>query len=470
MKVALKSAKEYRRLRLKRLSMPADTIDSFLEARIPGSSKTIREKKEKKNKKKKKKSNDGSNKEDEVVIGEIVSDLQATSPKSFNCTKRTFRSSIVDAVFVPSKTRQHHKKTKNNKKKTMMINNNREKKENELRALLDRTGSYPERLRFVAWRWLLCLPNNVKAFEDLEKRGRHESLSSFESTYPIRDRRLQRRLLRLLSALAHWGVVESSFLASMIFPLAKVCGPDLRLSFELIVTMCMHWSRPLLVSLDEKKHDIEILHGLDACLSHHDKELWLLLRHFDVDVSVWALQPLQTIFAEIFQVQAWLQLWDFLITSWRRPEYFALVTLAFVTHCRASIVSRIEDEENGDEDAVRSDLVTMFREHRLDLSSSEKSVMSFCRRVVRLYETTPEHIVRKLWWGHKKRIELPFMNSTEDDETYIKYRPLREKDVVDGDDDDNDDDDDKMVVKEEEEGGCGGDGDVSLSLSAELLR
>ena len=84
MRVALKSAREYRHLRLKRLSMPKDTVDSFLVARVPGSSKPIRDDEEKKKKK-----NKVVNKDDEVVIGEIVSDLKASSPKSFNCTRRT---------------------------------------------------------------------------------------------------------------------------------------------------------------------------------------------------------------------------------------------------------------------------------------------------------------------------------------------------------------------------------------------
>ena len=86
MRIALKSAREYRHLRLKRLSMPKDTVDSFLVARVPGSSKPIRDDE----KKKKKKKNKVVNKDDDVVvIGEIVSDLKASSPKSFNCTRRT---------------------------------------------------------------------------------------------------------------------------------------------------------------------------------------------------------------------------------------------------------------------------------------------------------------------------------------------------------------------------------------------
>ena len=84
MRVALKSAREYRHLRLKRLSMPKDTVDSFLVARVPGSSKPIRDDEEKKKKKR------VVNKDDEVVIGEIVSDLKASSPKAFNCTRRTW--------------------------------------------------------------------------------------------------------------------------------------------------------------------------------------------------------------------------------------------------------------------------------------------------------------------------------------------------------------------------------------------
>ena len=123
-------------------------------------------------------------------------------------------------------------------------------------------------------------------------------------------------------------------------------------------------------------------------------------------------------------------------------------------------MSRIEEDD--DEDSVRRDLVNMFREHRSDLSASEKSMMSFCRRVVRLYETTPEHIVRKLWWGPSKHIQLPFENATEEDETYIEYRPLysrrRRKDDVEEDEeelDENLDDDEN---------------DASLSLSAELLK
>jgi hypothetical protein len=93
-------------------------------------------------------------------------------------------------------------------------------------SLLATNGQYPARYRTLVWRFLLRLPENATAYTNLVRMGVHHAYNDLQARYPMTDRRLQRRLKRCLSALAHWSPVfgELAFLPEFVFPFVKLFG------------------------------------------------------------------------------------------------------------------------------------------------------------------------------------------------------------------------------------------------------
>lgn len=77
----------------------------------------------------------------------------------------------------------------------------------KLKKFLRKYGQYPAEHRTLIWRVLLKLPENEKSFAGLAGRGVHDSYEHLYDQYPIRERRVFKRLQGLCSQLAHWNAV-----------------------------------------------------------------------------------------------------------------------------------------------------------------------------------------------------------------------------------------------------------------------
>jgi hypothetical protein len=77
--------------------------------------------------------------------------------------------------------------------------------------------SFPDQYRRLAWRFLLRLPSNTGAFDDLCARGVHPCWADLGTRYPVRDRRLMSRLTKAGGG----GITYASKIESM--PLVADC-------------------------------------------------------------------------------------------------------------------------------------------------------------------------------------------------------------------------------------------------------
>jgi len=208
-------------------------------------------------------------------------------------------------------------------------------------------------------------------------------------------------------------------LPAMAFPFAKVCGADQVLAFELFATVLMHLCPRFFE--DAPTPPLDLLAVLDECLEYHDGELWLHLRRCGVDVRTWAWQPLRTLFAEILPTSAWLQLWDHLLTFWRKPQMLLLTTIAFAIHCRNDLlaVPTARSIRLSSELSATIDLDRIFREHRRDLTRTQRSISNFCRTVGRLWTSTPKRLLRAM------RVVDPRRSNPEAIDVHAAQLPLK---------------------------------------------
>lgn len=135
----------------------------------------------------------------------------------------------------------------------------------KLKSLLRAQGEYPERYRLLIWRFLLRIPENRELYAALTQatsppffyrshpdvvhplsllqKGIHEAYVKLDERYPLKERRLFRRLQRILSCLAHWSPLfsEVEFLPSMVFPFVRLFPADDAVVFEIVCTLLLNW-------------------------------------------------------------------------------------------------------------------------------------------------------------------------------------------------------------------------------------
>lgn len=95
-----------------------------------------------------------------------------------------------------------------------------------LRSFIRLRGCLPSDHRVTGWKYLLRLPGNSTAFHDLVSRGPHPRVANLASMYPVYNRRLYRKTVVLMSALAHWSPIwaEAEFTLPWLFPFVLLFG------------------------------------------------------------------------------------------------------------------------------------------------------------------------------------------------------------------------------------------------------
>jgi hypothetical protein len=59
----------------------------------------------------------------------------------------------------------------------------------KLSKIIDKYGEYPTRYRTSIWEYLLQLPSNVVAYQNLVNKGTHPCATTLFQTFPIKNRR-----------------------------------------------------------------------------------------------------------------------------------------------------------------------------------------------------------------------------------------------------------------------------------------
>lgn len=204
-------------------------------------------------------------------------------------------------------------------------------------------GSYPEQYRMFIWRSMLQLPENTQAFSALVKKGVHISYTSLLDKYPLKSRRLQRAMQKILSALAHWSPIfaEHDSLPGVVFPFVKLFQNNHLVCFEMVVTLLMNWSQHWFEFFPNPP--LGILGVIENVLSCRDKKLLHHFIKFKVTTQHYAWPLLQTLFTEVFTRAEWLKFFDHVFSN--KPMFLTYAVIAYCITCRGVLLRT----ESGDD-------------------------------------------------------------------------------------------------------------------------
>lgn len=96
-----------------------------------------------------------------------------------------------------------------------------------IRSTIRLRGGLTAKHRVTAWKYIFRLPGNSTSFYDFLAIGPHPAaVSSLATRYPLRDRKLFRKMAVLISALAHWSPIwaDAEFAMAWVFPFVVVFG------------------------------------------------------------------------------------------------------------------------------------------------------------------------------------------------------------------------------------------------------
>ena len=208
-----------------------------------------------------------------------------------------------------------------------------------LAKLLRTYGRYPSKYRLTVWKFLLNLPGNSKAFDNLCTRGIHPRFSDLELQWPVRDQRVLRNFRRILSALAHWSQVfaDLPYLPYLVFPFVMVFKSDTLGAFETVMSVLVHWSGDWFETYPHPP--IPQLACVERLLGHYDAELLEDLKSRAIDSRQYAWQMMRTLFSQVLTEDEWLVLFDHLFTHSDHPTLLLVAIAAYLVYFRSSIMS-----------------------------------------------------------------------------------------------------------------------------------
>jgi hypothetical protein len=213
---------------------------------------------------------------------------------------------------------------------------NRKRLESSLRSL----GKFPEKYRLLSWRFLLRLPKNEEAFRALVAKGTHPVFLNLEATYPLKNQRLLRRLIRVLSALTYWcpALGEVDYLPAFVYPFVKMSHANDLVAFEICLCLLLYFARDFFLTLPFAP--ISILNILEKQLEQLDPQLHDHLLKHDISPEIYGWNLLKTLFTEVLSEDEWVCLWDHLFTyGTEQPQILYTVVLAYLKYFRVALLS-----------------------------------------------------------------------------------------------------------------------------------
>lgn len=199
---------------------------------------------------------------------------------------------------------------------------------------INKYGKYPDTHRILIWRYLLSLPMNVLAYENLMRLGVHPAYKNLRKCYPIKSQRLFGRTQRLLSALAHWCPIlaEVDYLPALVYPFAKVIEHNDLILFETVMSVLVHWHNGVLSTFPQPP--VQLLQTVEECVMREDAELGMHMRStgFHPVQYVWPL--LQSMFSEVMPKSQWVIVMDHVFTLSEKPQLVLAVAAAYFLQLR----------------------------------------------------------------------------------------------------------------------------------------
>ena len=208
-----------------------------------------------------------------------------------------------------------------------------------LLKMLTKFGEYPDKYRSLIWRYLLSLPLNKMAYENLLRLGIHPAYQDLRKKYPIESQRLFCRTQRILSALGHWSpfMCEVDYLPGFVFPFVKMLEHDDLVLFETVVAIVMHWCQHWFAA--HPQPPVQLLQTVEDVVTHEDPELGTHFRKMGFHPVQYAWPLLQTMFSEVLPKSQWLVAMDHVLSFPQQPQLMFAIAAAYLLQLRSSLMT-----------------------------------------------------------------------------------------------------------------------------------
>ncbi|XP_055604947.1 TBC1 domain family member 31 [Uranotaenia lowii] len=224
---------------------------------------------------------------------------------------------------------------------------------NRLLPILKEFGEYPHKHRLLIWRTLLQLPMNIECLDRLLQQGYHPCVADYDRKFSQYELRTVRNMKKVVSGLASWAVVfaQCEFLPFFVYPFVRLYQNDSLACFETVATIllnqCQLWFEfaPL--------EPFNYLGLVENVLCELEPKLMSFYRERNISSRVYALTMMQTAFAENFDANQWVRVWDHVLSN---ETYFMVFFIAAYNAAHRSTIMSC---------ASANDVETFFREPSL---------------------------------------------------------------------------------------------------------
>jgi hypothetical protein len=212
----------------------------------------------------------------------------------------------------------------------------------KLEGMLRKFREYPAKYRKLIWRFILNLPLNKEAFQNILAKGVHPAFANLKEEYPIKPLSLYNKLLRMLSALAYWSpaFAQIQYLPQLIFPFTKILEYDDMISFEVIMSVIMQWCSSWFSSYPlPPENYLKIIN--DTLVADDPSTLQAIMsKGFRISDIAWPI--LCNFFTNIMNEKDWLVMMDHVITYYHRPLLLPCICAAYIKYFKNTISKMLD--------------------------------------------------------------------------------------------------------------------------------
>ncbi|KAL4510153.1 hypothetical protein ABPG72_010346 [Tetrahymena utriculariae] len=211
----------------------------------------------------------------------------------------------------------------------------------KLREFLSRFGYFPEKHRVIVWNYLLKLPTNYEAFDNLARKGLHPNYLNLKSTFPIQSDKLYYRTQRILSCLAHYCPVfaQLDYMPAFVFPFVKLLGTNETFCFEVILSFLVQWGQFFFEFAPNPP--VSYIKAFMELLEYHEPQLHAQLNqnipHTQLFNTIWS--SLQVVLTDVLKREDWLCFIDFLVAHSEKPDLLLHILVSYFTYFKRHITS-----------------------------------------------------------------------------------------------------------------------------------
>jgi hypothetical protein len=209
----------------------------------------------------------------------------------------------------------------------------------KLEKMLIKYGVFPDKHRALIWKFLMNLPSNNEAYDNLAARGIHSAYKNLHKTYPLKSTQLFSKLQRVLSALAHYSSIfsEVEYMPGLVFPFVKLFGNDELICFEIILSFFFQWGKHFFEYFPNPP--ITLIQAADELLKFHDPELSDHFRKLGLNMVDYIWPFLQNFFTDMLNREDWLALADYLVLTNDDPINMLMFVVAYLEYFRAPLLN-----------------------------------------------------------------------------------------------------------------------------------